>query len=86
MAEKLAPLDKGHNKVLESMCVWLDVRMPRYWWQEFDTYRVGVTKQSESTMHILIRIALAVLEGYSNFKPKLGSTSKNIASRTHQRE
>jgi len=49
-AEKLAPLDKGHNKCLESIAVWLDVRAPRYWWQEYDTYRVGVTKQSESTM------------------------------------
>ena len=52
-AAKLAPMDKGHNKVLESMTVHFMVRAPRYWWQEFDTYRVGMTKQSESTMHTL---------------------------------
>lgn len=55
VAAKLAPLDKGHNKVLESVAMWLDVVMPRYWWQEFDTYRIGVTRQSESTMHTMMK-------------------------------
>lgn len=44
----------GHNKFLETITLTLDVKAPRYWWQEFDTYRVGVTKQSESTMHTLL--------------------------------
>lgn len=30
VAERLAPLDKGHNKVLESICVWLDVQSSDY--------------------------------------------------------
>lgn len=54
-AERLAPLDMGHNKFLESICVWLDIDAPRYWWSQFDTYRIGVTKQSESTMHTLTK-------------------------------
>lgn len=45
----------GHNKFLESMTVWIDIDAPRYWWQQFDTYRVGMTKQSESTMHTLLK-------------------------------
>jgi hypothetical protein len=45
----------GESKFLESIQVWLDVTAPRYWWQEADTYRVGTSKQSESTMHTLIR-------------------------------
>jgi hypothetical protein len=49
----------GENKFLESMVVWLDIAAPRFWWQEFDTYRVGVTKQSESTMHTLVKNQLA---------------------------
>lgn len=49
VANKLAPLDRGHNKFMESITVWVDITAPRYWWQQFDTYRVGVTKQSEST-------------------------------------
>lgn len=53
IALKLASADGGHNKFLESIQVWLDIDAPRFWWSEFDTYRVGVTKQSESTMHTL---------------------------------
>lgn len=53
LAEKLAPLDGGHNKVLEAIQIWLEVRAPRYWWQEADTFRL-CTKQSESTMHTLV--------------------------------
>jgi hypothetical protein len=52
VARKLAAMDGGHNKFLESIVVWLDVRAPRYWWQEADTFRLS-TKQSESTMHTL---------------------------------
>ena len=48
-----APRNGGHNKFLEHIMVWLDIEAPRYFWSEFDTYRVGVSKQSESTMHTL---------------------------------
>lgn len=43
----------GEGKFLESIVLWLDVTAPRFWWQEADTYRVGTTKQSESTMHTI---------------------------------
>ena len=59
VAEKLAGLDGGHNKFLESIIVWLDVTAPRYWWQEADTFRLS-TKQSESTMHTLTQELLAI--------------------------
>ncbi len=44
-----------HQKFLRTMHVAIHVRAPRYWWQEADTYVVGTTKQSESTMHTLMR-------------------------------
>lgn len=47
--------DGGHNKFLESIIVWLDIEAPRYWWSQFDTYRIGMTKQSESTMHTILK-------------------------------
>ena len=53
VAAKLSNKDGGHNKFLESMMVWIRIVAPRYWWQEFDTYRVGTTKQSESTIHTI---------------------------------
>ena len=55
VAKSLCKMDGGHNKFLESMVVWLKIRAPRYWWQEMDTYRVGTTKQSESTIHTILK-------------------------------
>lgn len=48
----------GEGKFLESMIIYLDVTAPRFWWQEADTYRVGTTKQSESTMHTITKCNL----------------------------
>jgi len=59
IAERLSDKDGGHNKFLESIILWLDVRAPRYWWQEADTFRLS-TKQSESTMHTLTGELLAI--------------------------
>ena len=55
VALKLGPKDKGHNKFLESIVVWFEMDAPRFFWSEFDTYRVGMSKQSDSTMHTLKR-------------------------------
>ena len=58
IAETLAFKQGGHNKFLESMQVWLLIRGSLSFWKQFDTYRVGTTKQSESTMHTLKKRAL----------------------------
>lgn len=47
------PGNSGEGKFLESIMVWVFIQGTRDWWQEFDTYRVGVTKNSSSTMHKL---------------------------------
>lgn len=51
LATKLAPKDGGHNKFLEQIQYWILVQAPLFWWKQADTYRVGVSKSSESTMH-----------------------------------
>lgn len=43
-----------HCKHLRMIFVWADITAPRYWWNEFDTYRNGVEKVSCSTMHKLV--------------------------------
>ena len=43
-----------HCKHLRMIYVWAEITGPRYWWQEMDTYRVGVDKVSCSTMHKLM--------------------------------
>ena len=40
-----------HRKFMRMIIVYLDITAPLYWWKEFDTYRVGVEKNSCSTMH-----------------------------------
>ena len=42
------------------MLVSFDVTAPLYWWKEFDTYKVGVTANSTSTMHKLCSRPLTV--------------------------
>lgn len=43
-----------HCKHLRMIFVYADIKAPRYWWNEFDTYRNGVEKVSCSTMHKLM--------------------------------
>lgn len=59
VAYKLCDKDGGHNKFLESIQVWIEITASRYWWAEADTYRVGTTKQSESTIHTIAKKPLA---------------------------
>lgn len=42
-----------HRKFLRQIFVSVDITAPLYWFKEFDTYRVGVTENSTSTMHKL---------------------------------
>lgn len=55
VAKGLADKDRGHNKWMRSIIVWLDIEAPLDFWKQFDTYAVGVTKQSDSTMHTLTK-------------------------------
>lgn len=54
VCERLAPHDGGHNKFLEHIMIWLNVRAPRYIWQEMDTFRLS-SKNSQSTMHTVLK-------------------------------
>ena len=51
LAEKLVKAGPGHDKFLEQIQYWLAIQAPLFWWKQFDTYRVGISKSSESTMH-----------------------------------
>ena len=49
-----------HCKHLRMIYVWANIKAPRLWWNEFDTYRAGVEKVSCSTMHKLMARPLTV--------------------------
>ncbi len=53
LSQKLAQAGNEHSKHLRMIQVWADLILPRFIWQEFDTYR-HVEKISCSTMHRLM--------------------------------
>lgn len=55
LATKLAASGTDHAKYRRQIIVWVGINAPLYWWKEFDTYRVGVEKNSESTMHTIAK-------------------------------
>lgn len=40
-----------HRKFMRQIFVSVDITAPLYWYKEFDTYKVGTTANSTSTMH-----------------------------------
>lgn len=44
---------KDHRKYMRMIVVYMDILAPFYWWKECDTYKIGVTVNSCSTMHKL---------------------------------
>lgn len=44
-----------HRKYLRQIMVSIDITAPFYFWKEFDTYKVGTTANSCSTMHTIAK-------------------------------
>ena len=51
LAQRLIKGGSEHRKFLRQIMVSVDITAPLYWWKEFDTYKVGTTANSTSTMH-----------------------------------
>lgn len=49
--KRLVNSGNDHGKALRMIQLWCDILAPLYWWKEFDTYKVGTTANSCSTMH-----------------------------------
>ena len=55
LIKKLIKAGPEHRKFLRMIHVQFDIRMPRYFATELDTYKVGTTKNSSSTMHLITK-------------------------------
>lgn len=77
---KLYNKNGGHNKFLETIDVFCTITAPRYFWQQYDTYRVAITKQSTSTMHTLMKepITQEMFEGFEFDEPLPDSTIERL--------
>ena len=53
LMQRLIKGGSEHRKYLRQIMVSVDITAPLYWWKEFDTYKVGTTANSTSTMHKL---------------------------------
>jgi len=51
LMKRLFKAGTEHRKYLRMIHVQMDITAPLYWWKEFDTYKVGTTSNSCSTMH-----------------------------------
>lgn len=43
-----------HRKLLQGLMIGMTIKAPLYWWNEFDTYRVGMVKNSTSTRKYML--------------------------------
>ena len=53
LAQRLIAAGSEHCKFMRQIFVCVDITAPIYWWKEFDTYKIGTTANSTSTMHKL---------------------------------
>lgn len=53
LAQALIKGGSEHRKFLRQIFVSVDITAPLYWYKEFDTYKLGTTANSTSTMHKL---------------------------------
>ena len=49
-----------HRKFMRQIMVSVDITAPLYWWKEFDTYKIGATANSTSTMHKLASKSITI--------------------------
>ena len=83
LSEKLQNAGPEHCKHLRMIMVWATISAPRYWWTEFDTYRIGVEKESCSTMHKLMSrpLKLSDFEHDEEYAPALEGIINSINGR-----
>lgn len=53
LAQRMIKAGDSDSKFLRQIFVSVDITAPLYWWKEADTYKIGTTANSTSTMHKL---------------------------------
>lgn len=60
LAKRLIKTGSPDRKFMRMIHVQADVTAPLYWWKEYDTYKVGTTANSCSTMHTIHKRELTI--------------------------
>ena len=72
LAQRMINAGTPNDKFLRQIFVSVDITAPLYWWKEADTYKVGTTADSTSTMHKLATTPITMdcfeMDDYDNVK------------------
>ena len=60
LLQRLIKGGSEHRKFMRQIMVSVDITAPLYWWKEFDTYKIGTTANSTSTMHKLASKSITI--------------------------
>lgn len=82
LSQQLIRAGSEHRKFLRQITVSVDITAPLYWWKEFDTYKVGTTANSTSTMHKLVSSEITMncfeMGDYQNIKVVGAATTNTM--------
>lgn len=84
LALKLIKAGSEHRKFLRQIIIWADLTLPRYMWQEFDTYKVATVRNSCSTMHKLGHRSLVLSDFQDEAVPEETLTRLNTLGETYR--
>ena len=60
LMQKLIKAGPEHRKFMRQIMVSVDITAPLFWYKEFDTYKIGITANSTSTMHKLASTPITI--------------------------
>ena len=60
LAHRMIKAGSSDRKFLRQIGVSVDITAPLYWWKEADTYKIGTTANSTSTMHKLATTPITI--------------------------
>ena len=60
LAQRMIKAGTSDRKFLRQIFVSVDITAPLYWWKELDTYKIGTTANSTSTMHKLASTPITI--------------------------
>lgn len=79
LCKKLIIAGSDHRKFLRMIHVQMDITAPLYWWKEADTYKVGTTANSSSTMHTIHKKPFELSDFSCEYIERIAETDEDFA-------
>jgi hypothetical protein len=71
LAMKLIPLGDSHSKFLRAINITFNINAPLHWYKQLDTYKIGTTALSDSTMHNISKLDRFTQEHFETNLPPI---------------